>query len=380
MDEQHQFQARIAAQEREINLLKEALRQADRIRQQWSTAIRTLQRTRRELAESNRELAILHNVARAVGEIGGLNDLMDRILGLMLDLVADPVCCGIFLVQGDKMVLAATRGASPAFLEAHADMRIGDCLCGQVAQHGEVHFDEDGSMTPQHTISYEGMQPHGHVILPLKANKRTVGVFYYHLPRGSQIPLRKQNLLRNIGALLGMAIDNASRFEEKDTEASHDALTGLANRRLLLVELERDWAAARRDDSPLSAVMFDIDFFKRYNDNHGHLEGDLLLRQIGEITRDCVRKCDLAVRYGGEEFLLLLRRTTIAQAEIVAGRLRQAVAAGTEVTVSFGISGLSRQDQTPWAMIQRADQALYEAKQRGRNQARTHPPSAPCAQ
>lgn len=353
--------------ERENRLLKESLTQAGRIRQQWSEAIETLKRTGLELEESNAELALLHNVARAVGELGHLDELLERILDLMVGLVPGPVDCGIFLIRGEEMPLAAARGASPAFLAAHIDMRVGTCLCGLVAQSGEVHVDEKGSDDPRHTITPLDMEPHGHIIVPLQSKEGTVGVFYYHLPPGNPMPLRKQRLLKDIGALLGMAITNAHRYEEKSAEAGQDALTGLANRRQLSSELERDWATAQREKSSLAVIMLDLDHFKHYNDTRGHLAGDRLLREMGRIIRDCVRCEDLPVRYGGEEFLILLRRAGDARAEAVAERLREAVASRTEVTVSLGVADSNHNDHDPWQMIQRADEALYQAKERGRN-------------
>lgn len=358
--------------ERENRRLKEALAQAGRVRRQWSEAIETLKQTGRELEETNAELALLHNVARAVGELGFLDELLERILDLMAGLAPGPVECGIFLIRGEEMPLAATRGASPAFRAAHADMRVGTCLCGLAAQSGEVHIDEKGSADPRHTITPPGMEPHGHIIVPLQSKEGTVGVFYYHLPPDTPLPLRKQSLLKDIGALLGMAITNARRYEEKSAEAGQDVLTGLANRRQLNTELERDWATAQREKSSLAVIMLDLDHFKQYNDTHGHLAGDRLLREMGQIMRDCVRCEDLPVRYGGEEFLVLLRRAGDARAEAVAERLREAVAARTEVTVSLGVAGSNQNDHDPWQMVQRADEALYQAKQQGRNRVQVY--------
>ncbi|MDZ7640929.1 MAG: sensor domain-containing diguanylate cyclase [Desulfurivibrio sp.] len=307
-----------------------------------------------------------------MGEFGQIDELLERILDLMAGLVPGPVDCGIFLIQNENMPLAAARGASPAFRAAHVDMRVGTCLCGMVAQSGEVHVDEKGTDDPRHTIIHPGMEPHGHIIVPLQSKEGTVGVFYYHLPPGNQMPPRKQSLLKDIGVLLGMAITNARRYEEKRAEAGHDALTGLANRRQLSLELARHWATAQRENSSLAVIMLDLDHFKHYNDTRGHLAGDRLLREIGQIIRDCVRSEDLPVRYGGEEFLILLRRAGDARAEAVAERLREAVAARTEVTTSLGVAGSNPQDQDPWQMIQRADEALYQAKQQGRNRIQIH--------
>ncbi|WP_260960913.1 sensor domain-containing diguanylate cyclase [Pseudomonas citri] len=160
--------------------------------------------------------------------------------------------------------------------------------------------------------------------------------------------------------------------------ATHDSLTGLANRRLFERALDIEFGRGARQHSPLSLVMVDIDFFKRYNDTYGHVAGDHCLAQVAQVLKDCChRKADLAVRYGGEEFAVLLPDTNLNGAMALAEQIRHRVIdkhivhSGSStgyLTVSLGCYAFvpSSLDSIE-VFIQRADAALYQAKHNGRN-------------
>ncbi|ADK86427.1 response regulator receiver modulated diguanylate cyclase [Desulfarculus baarsii DSM 2075] len=161
-----------------------------------------------------------------------------------------------------------------------------------------------------------------------------------------------------------------------------DGLTGLANRRYFDEALAREWRRAQSRGEPLGLLMIDIDFFKAYNDAHGHQQGDVCLKQVAQAIRDCVsRPGDLAARYGGEEFAVILPGADPDGATDVARRVLTAVSAlglphghasvADHVTVSVGAAALAPgPGQEAATLIQTADQALYQAKSLGRNQVR----------
>jgi two-component system cell cycle response regulator len=162
-----------------------------------------------------------------------------------------------------------------------------------------------------------------------------------------------------------------------ETLSVTDVLTGLANRRRLMTRLEEEVARARRYKTPLAVVMIDIDHFKKVNDVHGHAMGDEVLRNIGAMLRDGVRTTDLAARYGGEELTLVLPHTDIPAATLVAENLREKFAEfehrldgiALKKTVSMGVAARDGQGDVPSAedLLKHADDALYRAKQNGRN-------------
>lgn len=159
-----------------------------------------------------------------------------------------------------------------------------------------------------------------------------------------------------------------------------DGLTGLSNRRHFDEYLELEWRRATRDQTQLSLMMIDVDYFKAYNDNFGHLEGDEALRQVAKAIRaSCARPSDLPARYGGEEFALVLPNTSPGGARLLAEKLRMTVAGmniphiapapGSSLTVSIGISTVTPEvGSNSRQLIQDADKGLYAAKHNGRNQ------------
>ena len=156
-----------------------------------------------------------------------------------------------------------------------------------------------------------------------------------------------------------------------------DVLTGLANRRRLMTRMDEEVQRARRYKTPLSVVMIDIDHFKLVNDTYGHAMGDEVLRNIGAMLKASVRTTDLAARYGGEELTLVLPHTDIPAAIQVAENLRQKFAdmvheldgASLQKTISMGVAARDGQSEIPHAedLLKHADEALYRAKQSGRN-------------
>ncbi len=226
-----------------------------------------------------------------------------------------------------------------------------------------------------------------------------------HEPRVSQVPravlavpiLREHHLLGLVTAIdpeegafsdedvealsalalqAGVAIENARLHRVVERQAVTDALTGLANRRQFYEVLGREYERAQRFGQPVSLILLDIDDFKVINDSRGHLAGDAVLHSVAATLAEVIREIDLASRYGGEEFAVLLPQTGPDGAANLAERLRTEIAArsirfGTEeitgVTASFGVAAGPVDDQTQIDLIASADAALYQAKREGKN-------------
>jgi diguanylate cyclase (GGDEF)-like protein len=155
--------------------------------------------------------------------------------------------------------------------------------------------------------------------------------------------------------------------------ATQDSLTGLYNRRFFLDAAEQAVALARRHDQPLALMMLDLDHFKKINDTYGHAAGDATLKAFAEITRSNTRRTDIVGRWGGEEFMILLPATGLRDALGLAEKLRAATEASRQgevpaFTVSIGLTILDRGDASLRGLLDRSDQAVYDAKSRGRNQ------------
>jgi diguanylate cyclase (GGDEF)-like protein len=158
-------------------------------------------------------------------------------------------------------------------------------------------------------------------------------------------------------------------------QATHDPLTDLWNRAQVLAELERELARQARHGGALAVALADLDHFKWVNDTHGHAAGDAVLRQAAQRMRQALRNCDLLGRYGGEEFLIVLPGCDLAAAACGAERLRELIAARPmragelllPVRVSIGVAAGDGEVRDPACLIAAADQALYRAKELGRN-------------
>ena len=171
-----------------------------------------------------------------------------------------------------------------------------------------------------------------------------------------------------------ITINRANTYSKVLQYATLDALTNLNNRRQFEVRLKQEIATTKRQKNPLCAMMVDIDFFKKVNDTYGHASGDAVLRTVASIIKEHLRESDIPSRYGGEEFAVLLPYTHIEEAKIVGERLRKAVETtpipidkkNINVTISMGLAEFSPQE-TGEDLFKRADSALYEAKESGRN-------------
>ena len=196
-----------------------------------------------------------------------------------------------------------------------------------------------------------------------------------YLPKGnlSQAKLRDT---------IDVALDKWTRLqqamadkEQLERLANFDSLTGLYNRRAILGKLHELVNSANRYKEDFSLIMLDIDHFKKVNDRYGHLTGDEVLEKIATLIHQNVRDTDIVGRYGGEEFIIILPQTNLSSAWVVAERLRSIIektelksSTGTtfSITVSQGLAGGERGEHA-YSLISRADEALYKAKEKGRN-------------
>lgn len=214
------------------------------------------------------------------------------------------------------------------------------------------------------------------LIFPMHVEARPVGVLVaeYGLRRSARVERRVVAIVERFVSHTALALVNASLLAQIRAQAATDGLTGVANRRSFDLAIEQAVAHTRRDGSPLSLILGDLDHFKLLNDKYGHQAGDDALRGVAAIIGANIRASDCVARYGGEEFAILLPATSPALAATTAERLRSAVEIAqlqTPVTASFGVATTSGAAAHVDSLIRRADLALYEAKRRGRNQIAT---------
>jgi diguanylate cyclase (GGDEF)-like protein len=213
------------------------------------------------------------------------------------------------------------------------------------------------------------------IIAPLLLGDETLGAISLESYRPYAFTHSDLHLLVSFAATATTAMQNAQLHAEVQKQAITDTLTGLYNRRGFSELGRREVERALRFGRPLTALMLDVDYFKNVNDEYGHLVGDNVL--IGLSTRFLqeLRQIDLLGRYGGDEFVALLPETDLSNAVSVAERLRKVVAAATfasptlpvKITLSAGVASISTDCKDLTSLVQKADQALYEAKRLGRD-------------
>ncbi|MFN3484102.1 MAG: diguanylate cyclase [Planctomycetota bacterium] len=214
------------------------------------------------------------------------------------------------------------------------------------------------------------------ICAPLLTANYIVGVLNFADKEGDKPfdPIRDRALVEQISGVLAMAIRNCRLFKEVQSLAHTDALTRLGNYRAFHETLRSEMHRAARYDRPLGLLMMDIDSFKEINDRHGHQAGDAALAELGRLVRASIRREDTAARYGGDEIAVILPETRPQGCLTVVQRLMAAVRGHTflfegkrlPVTISVGVASF-RPDMTITQFVRAADEALYRAKQQGRN-------------
>lgn len=207
--------------------------------------------------------------------------------------------------------------------------------------------------------------------------------FITEFPQLDEGPFLQQerHLIDNIAQLASEAIQRIRSQEQLKIMATHDPLTGLKNRQSLIQKIEYEAARCNRNNQPFSVMILDLDFFKKINDNYGHIAGDKVLVAFAKLLEQQVRNIDFVVRYGGEEFVILLPETSVKDAENLAKRIISQTAQevikyqeGTmiSITCSIGLACFPEHTKDWKALLNMADKALYVAKQNGRNQSQTY--------
>lgn len=270
--------------------------------------------------------------------------------------------CEVFMAMSGEQALDMCRKVSPdlILLDVHMEGLDGHQVCRRLKKDPETHdipiifvtaqgADEDEVLGLELGAVDFIVKPINPIIVKARVN--------------TQLTLKYQNdILRSLALL--------------------DGLTGVANRRKLDEELERSWRQSLREQTELSVIMIDIDYFKRYNDHYGHLHGDTCLQSVARALGAAIhRPYDLLARYGGEEFVCLLPDTDLKDAVVVAERMQASVhllqlehlcsEIGQRVSVSMGVAAMTAsQGLAPKALLEEADRQLYYAKQAGRARVR----------
>jgi diguanylate cyclase (GGDEF)-like protein len=319
-----------------------------------------------ELREAADRRAEDDHRARILGELAGTIDL-DEVVARVLEAAAairgvDAALVTLVAAAEEEPTVAAI-GLSSEEIEAQA---VGGPPDGRAARSVTISYEYPGSAEAHGT----DLIRHG-LAVPIPGESFPIGYLSVFSRSDSEsFGETEKRSLEDLAGRAGPAIENARRFREARQLADLDALTGLHNRRYFHETLEREIARAHRYDRQLALVVFDLDDFKAINDKIGHLAGDSVLAEVAERVRSVVRSADVPCRVGGDEFGVILPESTLDDAEQLSHRMQAAVAtspignAGT-LQLSAGAAELQSEDDAT-TFFERADDALYRAKQSGK--------------
>jgi diguanylate cyclase (GGDEF)-like protein/PAS domain S-box-containing protein len=343
--------------------------------------------TERWLSEQRMQAhdAMLEMVAKGAD----LSDILNAIVR-QVETEDKTALCSVLLLdaQGKHLLTGAAPSLPALYNQAIHGLEIGVGVgsCGTAAALGQRVVVKD-IQTHEHWKAFAKLAKEAGLRACwsepiLSARRKVLGTFaiYHTVPKSPQ----PQDIERIAFAanLAAIAIENRQVHEELERRAYTDYLTGLANRRHFLEQAENELTRTVRYGRELSILMLDVDRFKQVNDTYGHKVGDLVLKKLSELCRATLRDVDIVGRIGGEEFAVLLPETGSEQAVQAAERLRAAIAAAhvslgsglpLRFTASFGVTTLREKEANIDMLLNQADQALYRAKNEGRNRVCMYP-------
>lgn len=281
---------------------------------------------------------------------------------------------GLYIFRASRNLLELTTAWGDVLPEEpgfHPD----DCWA---LRRGQPHIVIDNSIGVRCQHIKNKLLPY--ICMPMMAHGETLGVLHlvlnsYDAAKGIEHLEAKQRLLSGMAEHIGLAVANLKLRETLRSLSIRDPLTGLFNRRYMEESLEREQYRSERNNIPLGIIMIDIDHFKRFNDTFGHDAGDTILRAFGALLQKMIRGFDIACRYGGEEFCVILSGAPLEVTLKRAEQLREAVKQMqvqyeqplSAITLSLGVAVFPQHGSTAQDVLQAADAALYRAKKEGRD-------------
>jgi len=329
---------------------------------------------REQLREREEELSVINRSSVIMTSSLDIQETYDSFIE-ELKKVVDVSWAAIALIEQNDLYFLALSSEIGSAWQVGERIPIKGTATEWIATHKKTIVESDLSRESRFdTAEYHLKQGVRSVVyLPLIAKGGVIGSLVIASRHPNAYSQRHVMLLEQLASQIAMPVENSRLYAEVEERARTDELTGLLNRRaldeLIISEIDRH----SRYGGVFSISILDLDFFKAFNDKYGHLAGDKVLRQIGNIIKSTIRGADQAFRYGGDEFAILLPQTTVEAAYEVAERLRNQIASKVEagdvpITASLGLASWPIEGIGANAIIAAADAALYHAKRSGGNQ------------
>jgi len=323
----------------------------------------------------NKMLSSLHQITLDLLRYREIDQLLNALIELSAKFLDAPYA-EIMLVEGEMLVVKAATQSQPRSIGERV-RRDGALLSWQAFDTHAPAVLSDYANWPNRQAIYDNFPLHAVADFPILNDDRCLGV----LSLGRHEPDYEFNLDqiqfgRLFANLTALVLNNAQLREALREQSIRDPLTELYNRRYMEEALNQQLSRVTRQLLPLGLIMIDIDHFKNFNDTHGHAAGDALLRELGQFLKNHVRNEDIACRYGGEEFLLIMpdasleaahQRAVLLQQEAKKLRVQDAGQSLQGITLSLGVAIYPEHGRNMDSLLRAADAALYRAKQEGRD-------------
>lgn len=317
-----------------------------------------------------RQLEAINAIAQQTTAVTGLEDLLARVCSV-IEMAFSVSHVSLLLREEGDLVLRAHSGRLTPCVPAGGRVPVDREPWSQVLGGGTV-IEKDLSSSPESSRLFA--KASSRMSIPLVSFGQALGILTLHSSEANAFRESDLQPLEAVADICASSIQNAHYVEQIRQLSYLDGLTGIFNRRFFEMRIVEEMERARRGGTGMGVVIVDIDHFKKLNDEFGHLLGDEVLRQVSSLFQKNLRKIDVVCRYGGEEFAILLMQTGAAEALSIAEKLRKLVGGWQfpgvprPVTISAGVAAYPDHGTTRDELIRAADNALYAAKQAGRNQ------------
>jgi diguanylate cyclase (GGDEF)-like protein len=314
-------------------------------------------------------LAALYRTSQIVSSVLDPNEVVRQLVGATKDNLGYSHVM-VLMLRDNRLVPTAWAG----YTESPPDVGVDQGIAGAVLRTGRSAFVPNVASDPQPISALKSIG--SAVACPIYVDGQTVGVLSVETTGTRRLGLEDVELIDSLAVQFGIALRNAMRYKQTLEQAIHDGVSGLYNHAYFHERIHEEVVRSLRYERSLTLMMLDLDDFKTINDTYGHVEGDRILRAFGALIRRAIRETDFPARYGGEEFAIVMPETSRQEAQTIAERLRRQLersvllklnGAEISVTASFGLATVPEDADDPVDLITRADEALYEAKRKGKN-------------
>ncbi|MBI5639532.1 MAG: diguanylate cyclase [Nitrospirae bacterium] len=329
----------------------------------------------RELLKRNKELMVINTLSSAFISSDNMDSVVENLLKKVL-LITDYKIGWILLKEEHAFRLKSSLGISAELrgdIEGGAFEAFSNDL---IKAHEPIHLIESPALDRINALPREGITTL--TVVPLIYSQDTIGLLFLgsKAGKGNSLDFDSAALLSLVGNHVSLIVDKIKLFLETKRLSITDGLTGLYNSRYFYKQLDLEILRSNRYGHSFSLILFDIDNFKQLNDTHGHQAGDDVLNELARILKNVSRETDIVVRYGGEEFIIILPNTSEEDTINLANRIRMAVeqnlfianhGGGVNITLSGGIASYPQNASDAKRLLNAADTSLYAAKASGKN-------------